>query len=95
MASILTMHSTGTRCGNYYVGITIIYIVNAVFLTMFMMANLFDIYEIDDEIDDELKPLKLEAEATERQDESSYQESPVPSGPSPLAKDLYLSSMGR
>ena len=64
---------------------------------MFMMANLFDIYEIEDATDDELKPLKLEAEAeaTERRDQSSYQDSPAPLGPSPLAKDLYLSSIGR
>ena len=74
--------------------VTAIYIVNVVFLTMFMLANLFDIYEIVD--NEELKPLtsdQLWQLATDKEGDDIKEEDVKP--PTPAVRDFYLTGLGQ
>ena len=65
---------------------------------MFMLANVFDIYEIDDD-DDELKPLQPKEKETpaEAQPEEEAEKSwkPKEKTPATLVRDLYISGVGK
>ena len=75
--------------------VTAIYIVNAVFLTMFMLSNLIDIYEIVD-TDEELKPLTpLEPQMLATDELARGENKNLSKTPSPVLRDLYLSSIGQ
>ena len=99
----------GARCGDAYVIFTAIYIVNAVFLTTFMLANIFDVYEITDQ-DEELIPfhsMEDEDDVTKRvrrdgspsSGSSTPRQSSISSNqskpPNPIVNDLYLTGIGK
>ena len=85
---------SGTVCGDYTI-VTAIYIVNAVFLTMFMLANLMDIAAIEDEDEEELGPLVPSGEQRNEKATPAADAVACFKTPSPEVRDLYLTGIGQ
>ena len=68
--------------------------VNAIFFTMFTLANVFNICELDSD-DDELKPLQPKERETPNMAHSVEVLKVREKSPSELVRDLYVSGVGR